>query len=323
MSTYRLSSLDIAKGMLIILVVVAHLPVALRDEVYYFHMPAFFIISGVFLPPAEKLSPAFIWKKVYSFVIPYIVYLLSIGITYQFLNGTLDTQSIIKLLLGGRALYGPLGPFWFISALFVSLLFYYFIEQFFRNRYYKKACILLFYIVAHVEAFVFSIDSLLFYIPLAADVALLIVPYLYVGRYLRSFMAKLEISTATALKHLLLFALLATAVLIAIHYQVVDYQLDMKYVGYNYPLFDVLIPVIFLFAIVSLSALLNGTMVGKLLELFGMASLVIMYLHLPLIYLVGRHNHLGVLILTGCLLPLLLYLVFRRNSFTSMIFLGK
>lgn len=43
----RLDYLDIAKGILIISVVLCHAPFEKASYLYWFHMPAFFIISGM------------------------------------------------------------------------------------------------------------------------------------------------------------------------------------------------------------------------------------------------------------------------------------
>ena len=43
----RLDYLDIAKGLLIISVVLCHSPFENAQYLYWFHMPAFFIISGM------------------------------------------------------------------------------------------------------------------------------------------------------------------------------------------------------------------------------------------------------------------------------------
>ena len=43
----RLDYLDVAKGLLIISVVLCHAPFENAHYLYWFHMPAFFIISGM------------------------------------------------------------------------------------------------------------------------------------------------------------------------------------------------------------------------------------------------------------------------------------
>src|SRR5574344_758282 len=86
----RLSWIDLSKGILICLVIVGHLvpgphwklnnPV---DYVYMFHMPAFFILSGILNKKKEKIQISeIIKKKVKRLLLPYIsyVFVVSIGV---------------------------------------------------------------------------------------------------------------------------------------------------------------------------------------------------------------------------------------------------
>ncbi len=73
----RLDYLDKAKGLLIILVVIGHIwqsgPVF--NTIYAFHMPAFFVISGILLNETEsykKKFGAFLLSRLFAFGIPFI-----------------------------------------------------------------------------------------------------------------------------------------------------------------------------------------------------------------------------------------------------------
>ncbi len=72
----RLDYLDRAKGLLIILVVIGHIwqsgPVF--NIIYAFHMPAFFLISGILFHHTKASSRpfgAFLRSRLYSFGIPF------------------------------------------------------------------------------------------------------------------------------------------------------------------------------------------------------------------------------------------------------------
>ena len=81
-SEQRIGNIDTAKGILIILVVIGHVlnfnapaTSAIKTWIYSFHMPAFFIISGLLINPEkwERQSfLTFIKHKAYSLLIPYI-----------------------------------------------------------------------------------------------------------------------------------------------------------------------------------------------------------------------------------------------------------
>src|SRR3954469_18716053 len=74
-------STDIAKGLLIVLVVVGHSKSDLTKYIYWFHMPAFFALSGYFFKRIDNYEAlgVRVIKLVYSLIIPYIVYLLLIN----------------------------------------------------------------------------------------------------------------------------------------------------------------------------------------------------------------------------------------------------
>lgn len=58
---YRDTTVDIAKGLGIFLVVLGHVPIPmwLCTPIYLFHMPLFFFLSGMFFIPRRSLVMAF------------------------------------------------------------------------------------------------------------------------------------------------------------------------------------------------------------------------------------------------------------------------
>lgn len=69
-STERVNFLDIAKGILIILVVIGHSNYSYTQYIYWFHMPAFFIISGVLHIQPKDLGD-FLRKRIFSLFFKY------------------------------------------------------------------------------------------------------------------------------------------------------------------------------------------------------------------------------------------------------------
>lgn len=118
----RQTEFDIMKGFLIICVILGHLGFSITGfDVYWFHMPCFFMISGYFLKsePNHSLTSKF---QVYlrKYIIPYFVFN-----TVFYL--ALRPESFLKFTI--RAFYGGLMnvtifsyPFWFINTLFMSLM---------------------------------------------------------------------------------------------------------------------------------------------------------------------------------------------------------
>lgn len=86
----RLDYIDRAKGILIILVVIGHIwqSGCVFEFIYTFHMPAFFVISGVLLAHTrsyEKNFGVFLGKHVFSYGIPFLFFEL-MGVMVQIMR---------------------------------------------------------------------------------------------------------------------------------------------------------------------------------------------------------------------------------------------
>lgn len=128
-SEQRIGNIDTAKGILIILVVIGHVlnfnapaTSAIKTWIYSFHMPAFFIISGLLINPEkwERQSfLTFIKHKAYSLLIPYIFFEIAAGIFQVILFGV-NAVKPIGILYGMLTLHCNQGADWFLPTLFVA-----------------------------------------------------------------------------------------------------------------------------------------------------------------------------------------------------------
>ena len=128
-------SIDIARGIACFLVIVGHVPTTpafLHTWVYSFHMPLFFIISGVVIN-TDYTFKQFVIKRIKGLLIPY--YLLNIlvwfiesfarvgaGIVF---NSEIDTRRIIDNFIGiiiGYRLTNYYYAMWFVIVLFIALI---------------------------------------------------------------------------------------------------------------------------------------------------------------------------------------------------------
>jgi fucose 4-O-acetylase-like acetyltransferase len=135
---HRIAWVDYAKGLGIILVVFGHvwrglvlshiigLPTfkPIDRFVYSFHMPLFFVLSGLFLPRStDKTASRFIADKCRTLAYPYFVWYFiqgTIGLSLvDFTNSDLTPASLVW-----RGITGGSGQFWFLYTLFFcSILF--------------------------------------------------------------------------------------------------------------------------------------------------------------------------------------------------------
>lgn len=121
MTTARNPTLDIAKGLGIILVVLGHnwFIESTKGEwfrvIFSFHMPLFFFLSGVFLRRGDTVT-SFVRSRAHSLLKPYFVMLLAIGAAKM--AGWAYFQGV--LYASGRTLYWV--PMWYLPHLFLCSL---------------------------------------------------------------------------------------------------------------------------------------------------------------------------------------------------------
>lgn len=131
MKRNRIEWIDLAKGMSIILVVYGHCGLAsipyLGDWFPTFHMPFFFLISGL-LFSIEKYPTfsSFIAKRWKTLIRPYFIFSMICLCAYWWLNPTQIAPLTKQKLVygwGGMAL-------WFIPVLTATEIVYYFIKKY-------------------------------------------------------------------------------------------------------------------------------------------------------------------------------------------------
>lgn len=126
----RLDWLDAAKGLGIILVATGHVwtggPV--RDTIYAFHMPLFFLLAGYVARPRPIREC--VERQWASLAVPYIAFLVLLMIAdplieqargYRPMFASRDV-ALRAMILGGTELRGPLTIFWFVPCLMVARL---------------------------------------------------------------------------------------------------------------------------------------------------------------------------------------------------------
>ena len=170
----RDSSIDISKGIGIILVVWAHqfgiCPI--HDWIYLFHMPLFFFLGGCFIK--NESYPVFLYKKTRTLLVPFIFFYLSSLILkiilYRLREGNFDFMTHGYFFSTSSINF----PLWFIVCLFIAINIYYFIRKF---RYEAVKAVLV--------TVSFCIACLLYYknvkLPVFLTQALLAIGFIYLG----------------------------------------------------------------------------------------------------------------------------------------------
>lgn len=133
---------DIAKGIGILLVMFAHVNYtpALLTYIYAFHMPLFFVLSGMLFRKEKYCSFAQFFKKrflklicpymffyIISMIINFGIGILAQGITPDLLNSYF--HYFVQMFIAENSSSVINAPLWFVPCLFAVELIYYFISK--------------------------------------------------------------------------------------------------------------------------------------------------------------------------------------------------
>ena len=136
MANTRLRYFDMAKGLGIILVVLGHIEYIsepLRTWISSFHMPLFFIVSGMLIchknESGQPLS-SLIKKKARGILIPYLYFSL-LYFVIDILNvrfGKITPETFVKDNIASLTFYG-VSVLWFLPALFLAQILFLFLVK--------------------------------------------------------------------------------------------------------------------------------------------------------------------------------------------------
>lgn len=294
MSQNRLTWVDVTKGFLMILVVIGHYPGDLDfpfiQYIYWFHMPAFFLLSGLFFKEIaeNEHSNKTIKKRLLQLMIPYLFFLFVITVirySIELATGNFELtwylQDLWKLIIAGRFARGAYGVFWFVTTLlFTYLLFIWMTKHLSKVK--QIILLISFYLIAHVES-IFAMNVIngspakaAQTIPMVwnLDVVLMAIVYFALGYYAKSIWMDITLPWIIGASAVVCSAILAD------YRGLIDYHLSMKFLRYDHLLFDLVIPIAFIIVLVGIFQRLT-----KILSLHWFASIekhsiTIMYLHI-------------------------------------------
>jgi len=320
-------SIDVAKGVLIILVVVGHSGAEIGKYINWWRMPVFFMLSGFFFKPLNSYSEfiPFLKKNVKGMVVPYFVYLLLINIfplIVMWSSGDLPAfnKRLFAIIYGGRALGNENGVFWFISVLFLTRILLAYLSTFLENKViFYLTCIFL--LVGVMESLIFHHTAKTVRFPLNIDVVA-VASFFYFG----GFMIKPYLKLPKVVSYVLvLFAAVIYTGAVLGEY---TFSLDMKASDYYNLPFVILVPGLFLVVTTEVAKFLTTFKYPlSFFEYLGLNSLFIMYLHLFVNY--SFKNYLGIkygpLIFTlfGVFIPLVFGYFVSKNRFSKKLFMGS
>ncbi|WP_159433402.1 acyltransferase family protein [Bacillus tuaregi] len=137
----RVQWIDVSKGIGIFLVIIGHTMIQgeLRGQIYAFHMPLFFFISGyLFSNRRYPQIKQFVLAKARTILIPYISFsIISIVLMKIFQGGVIDFSSLIRsfLLSERNGIYFN-QPLWFLTSLFTIEVIFYLLIKYIKKQFY-------------------------------------------------------------------------------------------------------------------------------------------------------------------------------------------
>jgi polysaccharide biosynthesis protein PslL len=325
-SRQRFDNIDVAKAILIMLVVVGHATTGnLGVVIYWFHMPAFFFISGL-VSVGKRYDFAKLVDRTRKLLLPY----LSFGIVISLFTCTvawysarnIDVSLLFDqfycLIKGGRALQGSIGIFWFINVLIVIKILFYFLQK--LNIYLFIAIVVIFYVVSQILSVNYG-DTPPFVI-WNVDAAMLAMVYFTLGYYSSSILPFLNNHISGAV-----MILIGTLLIILQLNGEIDFNMDIKYLYIRGWIYDLFIPLLFTGIVMYISTLITKLTVPKILVYIGMNTQIIMYLHLVsnkfITLFVRTPYHYIIFLIVGVVIPLIILQFINQSTLLKKVFLGK
>lgn len=305
----RLAWLDAAKGLGIILVVAGHVWTrgATRDAIYAFHMPLFFLLAGYSARPRpQRDAIPRLWS---SLMVPYFAFLavlMAADPLIEFARGHRPMFGSIEAALraaalGGTELRGPLTVFWFVPCLFFARVAQIVLASFWPDpRDWRWAATMAISLAAglwvggHND---FSPLGLL-----SVPVALV---FLWLGAVWRSlswggWLSALCVPAAAAL--------LSRSLV----------PLNMKVGDYGTPGWSLIVAIVLSLALCGVARIVPL----RPFRALGRMSLVVMFLHVPLIHYLTPYAGKPVLWAVATLVPVLAFFALERTEWGRRWFLG-
>lgn len=315
MTSQKLEWIDVVKGLGIISVVAGHIyQGGVKDAIFMFHMPLFFFISG-YLYTIKDNQKTYFFDKAYHLLVPYVAFLVLLYIPklmVEALSNGMSVKLLLNPIIGGRALSGELGVFWFVTCLFFSQQ----VMNWLFNRFSIQGVggwMLVFLGLSYVNALLIPA----FWLPGNINVIFAACPFFFLGYLAR----KIDI------KRYLWACLLLAGLAMLLLFAGVKNTYEMKYANYGIPVVTFLSALCVIATIFMLAeAMAKYRYVQMFLGKMGAASMVIMFLHQPIqlgLLQFGGITDPTARFFIAALIPLFIFALINRNAYLRAIFLGS
>lgn len=192
-SSKRVEYIDIAKALGIIFVIIGHTVTSdtlCKNIIYAFHMPLFFMLSGMVAKPMVKRgfndAKVYAVKKLKAIMLPYAIWGL-IYSHFSFKNAALIAYGTRETLIKADSLTS----LWYLPVTFLAVVITEVILGFINNRSSKQLTVL------GIAAVLFAVGCLIphyarFGYPWGSDIVIVAAAFMLVGNLLRQCFDKLQ-----------------------------------------------------------------------------------------------------------------------------------
>lgn len=324
--------IDIAKGILIILVIFLHsFPLGAAFEeplgkiLRWTAIPGFLMLNGYLLKSIDSWTEfgPFFKKNFVRLIVPYISFLILLflyNICKLFLSNQLNYDDVILLiknsLYGGHSLPPPAGILWFFTCLFFTRIIFVIIQLISKKPFIRIFLTMLLFFLAHI----LSWKNQDFFLPLGIEICPLFILYLAFGNYLKQLGEEYQ-------KNVLTFAL-TTSIFIAICLYIDIFNFDIEFWSHYYKDFalDLAVPIIFAGGSLKMAQLISKIphKYTAILCLIGIYSIPLLALHECVNEVFSVKYEYGRILYTviGVFIPLVIGLIIEKNKITKRLFLG-
>ena len=283
----RVNYFDIAKGIGIILVIIGHIEYVTPEIRYYivsFHMPMFFVISGMLINLTNEKSrdlKGLVIKKLKRIMLPYLVFSILfplIDFVYYFVTGNGDPYGTLRTnIMDSLMLYGY-SVLWFLpTAFFGEMIFLLVIKTVMKKTEKYAEILALFIIFIIVAAVYFLLGRNPDHFILSFVRFFISAFFTAVGSFTYSIIKERQIRPVIQLSA----GLLLLAVLLFTHKS--NGIVDMHFAVYGNILLYIINAVIGSFGVIFISMSsepVSTLMPYRVLEFYGINSLFVMITHI-------------------------------------------
>mgnify|MGYP001099548321 FL=1 len=268
----RLTYLDVAKGIGILLVVIGHVYAFNRQIVdrffviwlYSFHMPLFFIISGMLIAyKDEKDIWKFVKKRIKGILIPYVFFSIFSIIVFAIVNDfnrEVFVQNVKATICGVG-----IDTLWFLPALFFGEVIFFVLRNLLKNK----------YVICIISAIIYTLGNFMMkdygLICLFLGRICIAVGFIMIGNYTMNLIRK---------RNMPLYGLIVIAILSVILSKI-NGLVDLNNLVFNNHILYLINSLIGTYLILEISKLID---IDEIMY-WGRNTLIVMATHLNIIYI--------------------------------------